>query len=194
MPLKESELSKMSVISAEHVLRLIIMMMMHRWSWWWFSWWWFSWWWWWWSLRTARAQVDHDDDDALMIVMMMAIFVTMMKSVILAEHLLRSMQSWQCYHFQCREVICRPCFLFFIGRNVTIWNGWHCNCNGWYFQAEPCDRGLPLSPRGQCVRHRLHQVQDDLYRPHYHCTMCILGSMFTFQPNKLRHILKDASW
>ena len=30
MPLKESELSKMSVISAEHVLRLIMMMMMHR--------------------------------------------------------------------------------------------------------------------------------------------------------------------
>ena len=29
--------------------------------------------------------------------------------------------------------------------------------------------------------------------PHVHCTMCILGSMFTFQPNKLRHILKDAS-
>ena len=26
------------------------------------------------------------------------------------------------------------------------------------------------------------------------CTMCILGSMFTFQPNKLRHILKVASW
>ena len=26
-----------------------------------------------------------------------------------------------------------------------------------------------------------------------HCTMCILSSMFTFQPNKLRHILKDAS-
>ena len=25
------------------------------------------------------------------------------------------------------------------------------------------------------------------------CTMCILGTMFTFQPNKLRHILKDAS-
>ena len=23
-----------------------------------------------------------------------------------------------------------------------------------------------------------------------HCTMCILGSMFTFQLNKLRHILK----
>ena len=27
-----------------------------------------------------------------------------------------------------------------------------------------------------------------------HCTMCILCSMFTFQPNKLRHILKVASW
>ena len=27
-----------------------------------------------------------------------------------------------------------------------------------------------------------------------HCTMCILASMFTFQPNKLRHILKVASW
>ena len=26
------------------------------------------------------------------------------------------------------------------------------------------------------------------------CTMCILGTMFTFQPNKLRHILKVASW
>ena len=26
-----------------------------------------------------------------------------------------------------------------------------------------------------------------------HCTMCILGTMFTFQPNKLRHILKVAS-
>ena len=25
------------------------------------------------------------------------------------------------------------------------------------------------------------------------CKMCILVSMFTFQPNKLRHILKDAS-
>ena len=25
------------------------------------------------------------------------------------------------------------------------------------------------------------------------CTMCILGTMFTFQPNKLRHILKVAS-
>ena len=27
-----------------------------------------------------------------------------------------------------------------------------------------------------------------------HCTMCTLGSMFSFQPNKLRHILKVASW
>ena len=27
-----------------------------------------------------------------------------------------------------------------------------------------------------------------------HCTMCILSSMFSFQPNKLRHILKVASW
>ena len=27
----------------------------------------------------------------------------------------------------------------------------------------------------------------------HQCTMCILGSMFTFQPNKLRHILKFAS-
>ena len=27
-----------------------------------------------------------------------------------------------------------------------------------------------------------------------HCTMCILGSMFSFQPNKLRHILKFVSW
>ena len=27
----------------------------------------------------------------------------------------------------------------------------------------------------------------------HHCTMCILGTMFTFQPNKLRHILKVAS-
>ena len=26
-----------------------------------------------------------------------------------------------------------------------------------------------------------------------HCTMCILSSMFSFQPNKLRHILKVAS-
>ena len=26
------------------------------------------------------------------------------------------------------------------------------------------------------------------------CTMCILSSMFTFQPNTLRHILKVASW
>ena len=26
------------------------------------------------------------------------------------------------------------------------------------------------------------------------CTMCILSSMFSFQPNKLRHILKVASW
>ena len=29
---------------------------------------------------------------------------------------------------------------------------------------------------------------------HPHCTMCILGTMCTFQPNKLRHILKVASW
>ena len=30
---------------------------------------------------------------------------------------------------------------------------------------------------------------------HYHqCTMCILGSMFSFQPNTLRHILKFISW
>ena len=28
----------------------------------------------------------------------------------------------------------------------------------------------------------------------HHCTMCSLGSMFSFQPNKLRHILKVASW
>ena len=28
----------------------------------------------------------------------------------------------------------------------------------------------------------------------FHCTMCILSSMFSFQPNKLRHILKVASW
>ena len=28
----------------------------------------------------------------------------------------------------------------------------------------------------------------------HQCTMCILGTMFSFQPNKLRHILKDASW
>ena len=28
----------------------------------------------------------------------------------------------------------------------------------------------------------------------HQCTMCILGTMFTFQPNKLRHILKVASW
>ena len=27
----------------------------------------------------------------------------------------------------------------------------------------------------------------------FQCTMCILGTMFTFQPNKLRHILKVAS-
>ena len=27
-----------------------------------------------------------------------------------------------------------------------------------------------------------------------HCTMCCLGSMFSFQPNKLRHILKFMSW
>ena len=26
-----------------------------------------------------------------------------------------------------------------------------------------------------------------------HCTMCILSSMFSFQPNKLRHISKVAS-
>ena len=26
------------------------------------------------------------------------------------------------------------------------------------------------------------------------CTMCCLGSMFSFQPNKLRHILKFVSW
>ena len=28
----------------------------------------------------------------------------------------------------------------------------------------------------------------------HHCTMCCLGSMFSFQPNKLRHILKFMSW
>ena len=28
---------------------------------------------------------------------------------------------------------------------------------------------------------------------HQQCTMCILGTMFTLQPNKLRHILKVAS-
>ena len=28
----------------------------------------------------------------------------------------------------------------------------------------------------------------------WQCTMCILGSMFSFQPNKLRHILKFVSW
>ena len=27
-----------------------------------------------------------------------------------------------------------------------------------------------------------------------HCTMCCLGSMFSFQPNKLRHILKFMTW
>ena len=27
-----------------------------------------------------------------------------------------------------------------------------------------------------------------------HCTMCRLGSIFSFQPNKLRHILKFVSW
>ena len=28
----------------------------------------------------------------------------------------------------------------------------------------------------------------------YQCTMCRLGSIFSFQPNKLRHILKCVSW
>ena len=28
----------------------------------------------------------------------------------------------------------------------------------------------------------------------HQCTMCILSSMFSFQPNKLRHISKVASW
>ena len=28
----------------------------------------------------------------------------------------------------------------------------------------------------------------------HQCTMCILGSMFSFQPNKPRHILKFVSW
>ena len=28
----------------------------------------------------------------------------------------------------------------------------------------------------------------------FQCTMCCLGSMFSFQPNKLRHILKFMSW
>ena len=36
-----------------------------------------------------------------------------------------------------------------------------------------------------------HKLYD---RDLQHCTMCILGTMFTFQPNKLRHILKVASW
>ena len=33
-----------------------------------------------------------------------------------------------------------------------------------------------------------------LFGAQYHCTMCTLGSMFSFQPNKLRHILKFILW
>ena len=69
-----------------------------------------------------------------------------------------------------------------------------------------CDDGvgpLPASHRdGNCGFHFLQRLPCLLRPPEwegwgvlpYHCTMCILASMFTFQPNKMRHILKDASW
>ena len=37
--------------------------------------------------------------------------------------------------------------------------------------------------------HHYHQ-----FHHYHHCTMCCLVSMFSFQPNKLRHILKFMSW
>ena len=42
----------------------------------------------------------------------------------------------------------------------------------------------------------LHSINWSYFPFHLfqQCTMCILGTMFSFQPNKLRHVLKVASW
>ena len=46
----------------------------------------------------------------------------------------------------------------------------------------------------QCSVRKVFEEQKDISSFLFpHCTMCILVSMFTFQSNKLRHILKDAS-
>ena len=37
------------------------------------------------------------------------------------------------------------------------------------------------------------QKMSKLYKIRLHCTMCCLYSMFSFQPNKLSHILKFVS-
>ena len=41
--------------------------------------------------------------------------------------------------------------------------------------------------------HNTH-ITNFTRKPLLQCTMCCLGSMFSFQPNKLRHILKFMFW
>ena len=60
-----------------------------------------------------------------------------------------------------------------------------------------CWRQVFAGPRcGSWVCGEARRLRDHkkMIRFVFHCTMCILTSIFSFQPNKLRHILKVASW
>ena len=117
------------------------------------------------------------------------------------ESLIMAMRMTKVFlvHLKIRKLSLERAIFWFYAFFVKLWLLWKVHKYKWTLivickNSGPIWINLYLPRITFCSPLTSSQKTCSAFDGLHQCTMCILGTMFSFQPNKLRHILKVVSW